>query len=227
MVLFLGQFQDNPIAVIPFIAAFGLALMAGIAFHEFSHAWTAFELGDSTAARQGRLTLNPIRHLDPVGTVLLLLVGLGWGRPTPVNPYNLRGGARLGNALVAAAGPISNFVFATIAALPLRLGIVDSVATIDGIGSATGEEIIGLFLVFFVWLNVLLGVFNLIPIHPLDGFKVLVGVLPAPLGNRVAALAPWGPGILMVLFVMAFITPYNPLGWAIGSMGQFVLDIIA
>lgn len=227
MVLFLGEFRENPAAFVAYVLAFGLAAMAGIAFHEFSHAWTAYELGDRTAANQGRLTLNPLRHLDPLGTALLFLVGLGWGRPTPVNPYRLRGGARLGNALVAAAGPISNFVFAAIAALPLRLGLVDSVASLNDIGEASGEAVFGLLLVFFVFINVILGVFNLIPIHPLDGFKVAVGLLPRPLGDRLAALAPSGPAILMVLLAVGLLMPrYNLLGILIGSVGGAIYELL-
>lgn len=226
MLWYLSQFQDNPTAFIAYVAAFGLAVIAGIAFHEFSHAWMAYELGDSTAARQGRLTLNPVKHLEPLGLALLFFIGIGWGKPTPVNPYDLRGGARVGNALVALAGPISNFVFAVIASIPIRIGLIDSTADLNNIRAANLEELIGLLLLFFVWINVLLGVFNLIPIHPLDGFKVVVGVLPPPIGDRVASWAPFGPGILMTLLVIGLVTPLNPLGWVIGSFGQIIIDLI-
>ena len=148
MLLYLRDFSDNPPALFAYLGAFLVAFVTGIAFHEFSHAWAANELGDDTAARQGRLTLNPLAHLDPVGTVLLLLVGFGWGKPTPVNPYRLRRGAKEGNALVAAAGPASNFFFAALAALPLRLGLVDSIASFNRIADASGAEIVGLFLAF-------------------------------------------------------------------------------
>jgi Zn-dependent protease len=226
MLLYWQQFSDNPTALFAYLAAFLVAFITGIAFHEFSHAWSAYELGDATAARQGRLTLNPIAHIDPLGLILLLLVGFGWGKPTPVNPYNLRNGPRRGNALVAAAGPVSNFFFAAVAALPLRLGLVDSIASFDSIDSATGAEIVGLFLAFTMWINVILGVFNLIPIHPLDGFKVALGILPANLASELGRLAPWGPGIIMTLFVIGFVTPINPLGWIIGGLGNQVLRFI-
>jgi len=226
MLFFIEQFRDNPEALLAYVAAFGLSMVVGIAFHEFSHAWAAYELGDNTAASQGRLTLNPVRHLDPLGTILLFVVGLGWGRPTPVNPYNLRGGARRGNALVALAGPLSNLVFAAIAALPFRLGVIDSIASLDDIRNASSEEIIGLLLFFVVFINVILGVFNLIPIHPLDGFKIALGILPPPLGNQLAALAPWGPGLLMGLIIIGFITPFNPIGMAISSAAEAVLYVI-
>ncbi|HEY4670266.1 MAG TPA: site-2 protease family protein [Tepidiformaceae bacterium] len=226
MLLFFQEFSDNPPALIAYLAAVAVAFVTGIAFHEFSHAWAANELGDATAARAGRLTLNPIRHLDPLGTALLVIVGFGWGKPTPVNPYNLRNGPKAGNALVALAGPASNFFFAAVAALPLRLGLIDSVASFDRISSASNEEIVGLFLVFIVWINVILGIFNLIPIHPLDGFKVAVGVLPGEMSRQLNALAPWGPGILMTLLVIGFVTPYNPIGWILGGIGNEILRLI-
>ncbi len=226
MLLYLRDFSDNPPALFAYLGAFGIAFVTGIAFHEFSHAWTAYQLGDDTAARQGRLTLNPLAHLDPMGTVLLLLVGFGWGKPTPVNPYRLRNGPKRGNAMVAAAGPVSNFFFAALAALPIRLGLIDSITSFNRIRDASGQEIVGLFLAFIVLINVFLGVFNLIPIHPLDGFKVAVGVLPGELSRQLNALAAWGPGLLMTLFVVGFITPYNPIGWFITGVANQVLKVI-
>jgi Zn-dependent protease len=227
MIWFLGDLRDNPPALFAYVAAFGVALVTGITFHEFSHAWAAHELGDNTAERQGRLSLNPARHLDPTGTLMMLLIGFGWGKPTPVNPFRLRPGPKAGNALVALAGPISNLVVASIAALPLRLGWIDSVASLDRIDEASGSEIVGLFLIFIIFLNVLLAVFNLIPIHPLDGFKVAVGVLPGELSRQMQSLAPYGPGILMVLIVLSWIAPqYNVLGWFIGGVGDFIFDAL-
>jgi len=220
------EFSDNPSALVAYLAAVIVAFVTGIAFHEFSHAWAANQLGDSTAARQGRLTLNPLAHLDPMGTVLLLLVGFGWGKPTPVNPYNLRNGPKRGNALVAAAGPASNFFFAAVAAIPLRLGYVDATGNLSGIGTASGAEVFGLFLMFIVIINVFLGVFNLIPIHPLDGFKVAVGLLPGELSRQLNALAPWGPGIIMTMFVVGLVTPFNPIGFIIGGFGNQILRLI-
>lgn len=227
MIWYFDEFADNPQALIAYAAALGTAFVTGIAFHEFAHAWAANEQGDDTAARRGRLTLNPLVHLDPLGTVLLALIGFGWGKPTPVNPMRLARGPKVGNAIVAVAGPASNFFFAIIAALPIRLGLIDSVGSFDSISSASGEEILGLFLVFVVWINVILGVFNLIPIHPLDGFKVLLGILPDELSRRVATLAPWGPGIILGFFLIGMINPaFNPLGGIIGGVGSRVFDVI-
>ncbi|HEY5475343.1 MAG TPA: site-2 protease family protein [Tepidiformaceae bacterium] len=226
MLLHLRDFSNNPPALLAYLAAFVVAFVTGIAFHEFSHAWAANKLGDDTAARAGRLTLNPFAHLDPLGTVLLLLVGFGWGKPTPVNPYRLRHGPKTGNALVAAAGPVSNFFFAVVVALPLRLGWVTPLSDLGRISDASGQEIVGLFLEFIVLINVLLGTFNLIPIHPLDGFKVAVGVLPGELSHRLNSLAPWGPGILMTMIAIGWLTPYSPIAWLVGGMETQVLRVI-
>src|SRR4029079_3977999 len=208
MIFSLQDFKAETFLV--FLAAFATAMMTGLAFHEFSHAWAANELGDDTAARQGRLTLNPIRHLDPLGSALLLLFGFGWAKPTPVNPGRLRMGPRRGNALVAFAGPASNFFFAFVASLPIRLGLVDlsikgrsGTSVIDimevALRHGHGEDFLYIYLYFVATLNVLLGIFNLIPIPPLDGFSVAVGLLPREAARSLERLAPYGPGIFMTL----------------------------
>jgi len=219
---------ENPPALLAYLAAFIVTFMTGLAFHEFSHAWAAYEQGDDTAARQGRLTLNPVAHIDPLGAVLLLMVGFGWAKPTPFNPYRLSKGPRWGSVIVAGAGPASNFFFAALAALPIKLGLIDSITSFNNISNASGEQIIGLFLVFVAWINVILGVFNLIPIPPLDGFKVATGILPPNIARHLQALAPWGPGILMTLFVLSWVAPpeYNILGWFIGGVGNEVFNLI-
>jgi Zn-dependent protease len=203
--------------VMLFLSLFGatvLALVLGIAFHEFSHAATAAALGDTTAQRQGRLSLNPLVHLDPLGTALLFLLGFGWGKPTPVNPYALRTGPR-GMALVAVAGPISNFIFAILLAIPIRLGYASFDQVLTGSVSTSGWEFsdyLGVFLGFGVVLNVILGVFNLIPLAPLDGFKVALGILPTDLARPLARLEQYGMAILMILFFMPLVIGINPLG---------------
>jgi Zn-dependent protease len=228
MIRFLDDLSENPEALFVYLAAFATAILTGLAFHEFSHAWAANELGDDTAKRQGRLTLNPIAHLDPIGTALLLLVGFGWAKPTPVNPWRLRVGPIRGNAIVAFAGPASNFFFAALAALPIRLGLVESRfgANIPAvIRFGTGEEYVYLFLAFVITLNVLLGIFNLIPIPPLDGFKVATGFLPRGLAMELQKLEPYGPGILMVVFMIGFINPsLSPIVWVIDLVYDDVLS---
>ncbi|MCL5011080.1 MAG: site-2 protease family protein [Patescibacteria group bacterium] len=143
-----------------------MAVSVVIAFtvHEYCHAQTADLLGDKTSRSMGRLTVNPLAHLDPVGTVMLFLFGFGWGKPVPFNPYNLKN-RRWGSALVGLSGPLSNFAMALTVGLILRAGLVQ--------GRGLTE-----FFLMFVWLNVLLGVFNLIPLPPLDGSHILGAIIP-------------------------------------------------
>ena len=144
-----------------------LILFVSLPFHEFSHALAAYRLGDSTAKYMGRLTLNPLAHLDPFGALLILLVGFGWAKPTPYNPYNVRGG-KTGEVIIAVAGPISNLVLAIAAALPLRYIYATGMDVPEVVVSALST---------FVMLNVILAVFNLIPIPPLDGSKLLYAAM--------------------------------------------------
>ena len=187
----LDQFQIDPIGALINLAAFAVALIVGITVHEFSHAWSATQLGDYTARGQGRLTLNPIRHLDPLGTILIFVAGFGWGRPTPVTPSNIRIGERAGMAVVALAGPISNMVVASLAALPFRLGTVSFGVGIDS-----------LFLQSLVLWNIVLAVFNLLPIAPLDGFKVVLGILPRPAAAVFGRTERFGMVILLVVVLL-------------------------
>lgn len=228
MIWYLDDLQENPEVFLVYIGAFVVAILTGLAFHEFSHAWAANELGDDTAARQGRLTLNPLAHLDPIGSSLLLLFGFGWAKPTPVNPWRLRAGPRRGGALVAFAGPASNFFFAALAAIPIRLGWADtdftSIEAVIRFGGA--QDYLWLFLSFVISLNVILGIFNLIPIPPLDGFAVLSGIVPREAARALEKLAPYGPGILMSLVAIGFLTGYSPLGWLIDLVYDDILGVI-
>lgn len=227
MLLYARQFSDNPPALLAYIGAIILVFATALTFHEFMHAWTANQLGDDTAKRAGRLTLNPLKHIDPLGGAMILLLGFGFAKPTPVNPYRLRGGVKNGHALVAAAGPLSNFVFAAVAALPLRLGLITTITSFDRIDTASGEQIVGLMLAFFVFINVVLGVFNLVPIPPLDGFAVFLGVLPNAVGRELSKLHGWGPGILMSLFAIGFVAPqYSPISWIVGPVANQILRVI-
>ncbi|HUG47246.1 MAG TPA: site-2 protease family protein [Candidatus Limnocylindria bacterium] len=186
--------------VVGLIAA-GVIILVAFPVHEFAHAWTAYRLGDSTARYQGRLTLDPRSHFDPIGGVVLLVSALffrfpiGWARPTPVNPYNLRYGRR-GEVLVAAAGPLSNLVLAAAVAIPVRL--------IWGDGALLGTIVDSLPLAllynvawYFVLINVVLFIFNLLPIPPLDGWRVLTGLVDARLGYSLRQIEPYG---LLLLF---------------------------
>ncbi len=187
--------KDSVLLFVTFFGAVVVALVVGISFHECSHAFVADRLGDHTAKAMGRLTLNPLRHLEPFGTMMMLLIGFGWGRPTPVNPNRLRNGPQAGRAMVAAGGPISNLLLAAAAAIPLRLGIAvwHSPFLIVRTRGWGVDDYLGLFLTSLVIFNVVLAVFNLLPIAPLDGFAVMVGLLPRELAVSFAQLEQYGP----------------------------------
>lgn len=181
--------------VIAFLASFVIATT----IHEFSHAVTALRLGDTTARDLGRISLNPIVHFDPFGFIGMVMISLGygligWGKPVPVNPARFKSSylrPQRGMAVVAAAGPISNVIQALIVAIPLRLA--DKPFTISG----GGVEMYGWI---FVWVNILLATFNLIPIPPLDGSKILLGLVPRFWYPILAPLERYGFLILFVLF---------------------------
>jgi Zn-dependent protease len=168
---------------------FGLvALLVAIDIHEFSHAWAAEHLGDPTPRLQGRLTLNPFAHLDPIGTILLILVRFGWGKPVQFDPFNLRN-PRRDSALISIAGPVSNFLLATMCSLLVRLLPMT-------IFSVLLEEI--------VVMNIVLGIFNLVPIHPLDGFKIVEGFLPEEQAREWHELERFGIIFLIILLLPIF-----------------------
>lgn len=209
---FLDLLDVDALAAFVFLTAIATALVAGISFHEFSHAYVADTLGDGLPRRMGRVTLNPLAHLEPLGSILMLTVGFGWGRPVPVNPNATRNPkATLG--LTAAAGPLSNFLVAAVAGMPLKLDLVDwtspfnlnRILSLSRGGWDIGEYI-GVYLSAIVLFSIILGVFNLIPIAPLDGFKVAVGILPRDLSESFARLEQYGPMILIALFILPFLT---------------------
>ena len=201
------QLQDSPFRALVTLASFFVALVVAITVHEFSHALSATQLGDDTARRQGRLTLSPLAHLDPLGTAMILFAGFGWGRPTPVNPAMLRTGPRSGMALVSIAGPLSNILVATLAAVPINAGLVDSESVGFALFWGNSGEIAGYVLGSLVFWNLLLASFNLIPLAPLDGFKVAVGVLPREAALQFARLERYGPAILLSLIMLSFVVP--------------------
>jgi Zn-dependent protease len=172
-----------------------IILVIAFTIHEFSHAWTAVQLGDDLPRRMGRLTLNPLVHLDPLGSILLLIAGFGWAKPVQVNPYNLRWGPSMGMAVVAAAGPFSNLVMAALAAIPFRLGLVPQGGSLlAGVLPSASQ-----FLTEFIFINIILMLFNLIPIAPLDGSKIIRGFAPREWDRLFVQLEQWGPFLLMAL----------------------------
>lgn len=195
---------------------FMLGFVIGTTFHEFMHAYSAYRLGDDTAQRQGRITLNPAAHFDPFGFFMGILLALGvgaiaWGRPVPVNPYALKGGRR-GMAIVAFAGPLSNLVFAAVLTPLFKFT--------QGVVPADVSGVLGTM----IFINVLLFCFNLIPIPPLDGFNIMVGILP---NYWNIVLEPIRRYALPILIGLIFLVPYvgNAVGLRLDFIGQVLTPV--
>jgi Zn-dependent protease len=169
-----------------------ITLVISLTFHEFAHAWVATRFGDNTPRAYGRLTLNPLRHLDPLGSLLMLVVGFGWAKPVPINPSAMS--TRSGVMWTSLAGPFANFLLAIFAAIPLRLGV-----------SFSQSNIIGYFLLNFMEINLLLMLFNLFPIAPLDGEKIAAYVWPPAWSAVLEKITRFGPVLLLVVL---FLLPY-------------------
>jgi Zn-dependent protease len=171
-----------------------LILLIALPVHELAHALTAFRLGDVTSRDYGRLSLNPLDHLDPIGALLILLYGFGWAKPVPVNPYGLyrSRNSTIGFALVALAGPLSNLFLAALVAIPVRFGLIPNGIVLQ-------------LIVDFIFVNIALAVFNLIPIPPLDGSRVAVAILPEEWGEYILRLEPWGIYIVIGLMLVGVI----------------------
>lgn len=199
-------------------------VFVGITIHEFAHAWAADRLGDPTARYMGRLTLNPLAHLDPLGTIMFLVslvygFGIGWGKPVPVNPRNIRKlPVVTGMGLIALAGPLSNLLLASVLALLWHFSPTLNLA---------------FFLMAGVFANVGLALFNLLPLPPLDGFDVLMGIVGSFRGRtaynlfrQLAQLETHGPLILFALLAIDYALPINVLGSILGPPFQFITSLL-
>lgn len=178
-----------------------IVLVIAFTIHEFAHAWTANYFGDVTPKMNGRLTLNPLSHLDPVGSLLLMVAGFGWAKPVPVNPYALQRRSQAAMMWVSFAGPLSNFLMAVLAAIPFRLGLVsysDAVMAIQTRSSHLLPTIPQIMLVF-IQINLVLMLFNLLPIAPLDGEKIAEYFFPPSWVQFLDTIRPYGPIILMAI----------------------------
>ncbi|MGD6816488.1 site-2 protease family protein [Metabacillus sp. 84] len=194
----MDNFLAFPLEVLPYVI---ITLLVAFTVHEFAHAYVAYKFGDPTAKNEGRLTLSPLAHLDPFGTILILIAGFGWARPVPVNRFYFKN-PRLAGVLVSVAGPLSNMVLAFIGtavwSVLLVSGAVDSF-------SPNVAEALRSFFDIFVGLNVTLMLFNLLPLPPLDGYRIIEDLAPRTVRPRMAKLEPYG----FIVFIILFVTPLD------------------
>ncbi len=200
----------NPLVFLVWI----LALVSAITVHEFAHAWTANRLGDPTPKIQGRLTLNPLAHLDPLGTLMLLVVRFGWGKPVQFDPYNLKNPKR-DSAIISLAGPFSNLALAAILAVLLRLSYA----------SSSPISYLSTLFVPFIFLNVVLAIFNLIPVHPLDGGKVLVGLLPGKDAAKMDLFLNQYGVLILILLILPLWHGTSPVFYLLSPVINIFLSI--
>lgn len=209
----LGELFNNPASFATLI----FALLVAITVHEYAHAYAAERLGDPTPRLAGRLTLNPLAHLDPIGTLMLLIIRLGWGKPVPVDPFNLRH-PRRDMAIISFAGPLTNLITAT--GLSILLRIFYLLVTFSFFSLLLEAVIIPV-----VILNVTLAIFNLTPIHPLDGGKVLIGLLPEEAARKWdQTLSQYGFIILLFLIFPWF--GFSLIVTIIFPLVNFILSIL-
>lgn len=191
-----------------------LSLVLGISVHEFSHAWMANQLGDPTPRLLGRLSLNPLRHLDPFGTILLLLVGFGWGKPVVYNPHNLRGGKK-DEVKIALAGPAANLIIALIFALPYRLA--------NYFNADLSSNPLFVITAVITEINIILAVFNLIPIPPLDGSKLIFLFISEKSRLQLEKI---GPLILLGLIFIIYILRINLFSIILSPIIEWLLHFV-
>lgn len=216
----IGQLFNNPIVFLFWI----IALITAITIHEFSHAFTADHLGDPTPRLQGRLTLNPLAHLDPIGTILLLIARFGWGKPVVFDPYNLRN-PRRDSGIISIAGPVSNFLLASVGALIIHILYVTRLTLLSNSVVGVVTYVVIALLEPMIMMNVMLGVFNLIPIHPLDGFKIVEALLPDELARQWHELQPYG-FIFLLFLAFPILGSVAPISRVITPVINFILGIL-
>ncbi len=205
----LGELFNNPFAFFSWVAA----LVVAITVHEFAHALAADRLGDPTPRVQGRLTLNPLAHLDPLGTLMLLIARFGWGKPVVFDPYNLRH-PRRDAAIISLAGPVSNILLAALLSIILRLLLSTPVAML-----------VYVIIQPIIVLSVVLAIFNLVPIHPLDGFKIVGGILPPEYAKQWYELEPYGM-IFLLFLIFPFFGGIAPISRFISPVISFLLSLL-
>lgn len=196
---------------VPTILSRIVILIISLSFHEFSHAAVATAFGDDTPRINGRLTLNPVAHLDLMGSLMLLIAGFGWARPVPINPYALQRRSPAAVMWVSLAGPFSNLLLALLGAIPIRLGLTPFQAAQPGSMFPTPYG----FLIEFISINLLLMLFNLIPLAPLDGEKIADYFMPPPVQRFLETIRPYGPAILLAVVFLGPLLGLNIIGWII------------
>lgn len=207
-----AELSSNPLGFLFWI----IALIVAITIHEFAHAWAAERLGDPTPRLMGRLTLNPLAHLDPLGTIMILVARFGWGKPVQFDPFNLRNPSR-DSAIISLAGPVSNLILASFCSVFLRLLIPVHLSPLDGLVLVLLDNLI--------IMNVVLAVFNLVPIHPLDGFKIVGGILPKEYSQQWAELERYGM-IFLILLILPLAGGASPISQIISPVINFLLGIL-
>lgn len=203
---------SNPLLAVGFL----VGILSAIAVHEFAHALAAVKAGDPTPKLAGRLTLNPLAHLDPLGTIFLLLAGFGWGKPVPINPFNLPNPQR-SQAWISLSGPLANIILALILSTPIRLsqfGIWP-----EGLAATQILQILQII----IEINLLLAVFNLLPIPPLDGSKILFAFVSQETQVAIEQIGPW---VLFALLFLSFATPLNIFSATLYPLIQYLNYLI-
>ena len=209
---------------LPNIISRVIILLTAFSFHEFAHAWVADHFGDDTPRLHGRLTLNPLAHLDPIGSLMLILAGFGWAKPVPVNPYALRRRSESAMMWVSLAGPLSNFLLAILAAIPFRAGLLSSRIAYISIGGNFPS--LDQFLLEWIYINLVLMLFNLIPLAPLDGEKIADYFFPPSWADFLERIRPYGPMILLLLFVGGNLLGLNIFGLILGPPMNYIMGLL-
>lgn len=213
----IAELLNNPLLVLLWFAA----LILAITFHEFAHAYVADRLGDPTPGLQGRLTLNPRAHLDPIGTLMILFAHFGWGKPVQFDPYNLQN-PRRDAGFISIAGPVSNLLFAIIAAILYH--VLSFTVPLLPAAIMVLMTIFLTFLKILAILNVNLAIFNLIPIHPLDGFKIVGGILPEEYARQWYELETYG--YIFLIFLIFPIFGSSPITQIIAPVINTILSVL-
>lgn len=215
----LDELATNPFGFLFWLVALAVA----ITIHEFAHAYWADRLGDPTPRLQGRLTLNPLAHLDPIGTLMLLVARFGWGKPVVFDPFNLRN-PRRDAAIISLAGPLSNIILASLCAILLQILLGFRLAFMSNVLGISVYVLMGLLRPIII-LNVILAVFNLVPIHPLDGFKIVGGILPKEYARQWYELEPYGM-IFLIFLIFPIFGRVSPISQVISPIINVILSIL-